>query len=75
MMQKGLLTADEYEYLIDSHHPMGERRQKLSSIILGLPEDCVDKFLYCLQETGDRGYEPHRKLHDKLYEFIHTTVV
>ena len=73
MLQEGLVTSNDYEYLNNSHYSMSERRQKLSNIILGLPEDCVDKFLHCLKETS--YYEPHKQLHAKLYESLHMTEV
>ena len=64
MLQKHLVASNDYECLNDYHQPLSERRQKLCNIILGLPEDCVEKFLLCLQETSD--YEPHKNLYDKL---------
>ena len=71
MVQKSLITLNEYEYLSNPLYIMSDKQQKLSGIILGLPEDCVEKFLHCLLETSD--YEPHKQLYDKLHTFIHTT--
>lgn len=73
MLQKGLVTLDHYQDLSSKYCPMGEKQRRLIGIILRLPEDCVDMFLYCLQKTSN--YEPHKQLYQKLYTHYHTTTV
>ena len=68
MLQEGLVTINDCDYLSTSND-----KQKLINIILGLPEECVDKFLCCLEKTN--YYEPHKLLYDKLYGSLHTTEV
>ena len=70
MVQEGLVTPDQQQYLSNPYHTTGIKQQKLYSIVLELPESCVDKFINCLSETSN--YEPHKQLYDKLYEFRHT---
>ena len=70
MVQKGLVTPDQQQYLSSPYHTTSEKQQKLCCIVLELPESCVDKFINCLSETSN--YEPHKQLHDKLYQFSHT---
>ena len=72
MTELKLITSDQQQDLINPMHTTATKQQKLCSIILGLPEDCVNKFLHCLLETS-YDYEPHKQLYDKLYEFIHPT--
>ena len=67
MVQENLLTLNQAQDLGNLYHTPVTKQQRLCSIITGLPEDCVDRFIHCLHETSD--YEPHRTLHDKLYEF------
>ena len=70
MVQEGLVTPDQQQYLSIPYHTPGMKQQKLCSIVIELPESCVDKFINCLSETSN--YEPHKQLYDKLYEFRHT---
>ena len=67
MVQEGLVTPAQQQFLSSPLHTRDEKQQKLYSIVLELPEDCVDQFINCLSETSQ--YEPHKKLHDELYEF------
>ena len=64
MVQEGLVTPDQQQYLNNQYHTTCEKQQKLYSIVIELPEDCVDKFKKCLLETS--SYDPHKLLHDKL---------
>ena len=72
MTEQKLITSDQQQDLINPMHTTATKQQKLCSIILGLPQDCVNQFLQCLLETS-YDYEPHKQLYDKLYEFIHPT--
>ena len=74
MVQEGLVTPNQFQYLNSSYHTTSEKQQKLCSIVIKLPEDCVDKFVQCLHETSD--FKPHKQLYDKLYESrqLETTV-
>ena len=69
MIQEGLLTPHQQQYLSSVCHTASEKQQKLCSIVLELPESCVDKFINCLSETSD--YEPHKQLYDELHKFRH----
>ena len=71
MVQQGLVTLDQQQYLSNPYHTMSMKQQRLCSIVLGLPEDCVHQFLHCLLETS--YYEPHNQLYVKLYKLIHAT--
>lgn len=71
MIQQGLVSADQQQYLSNPYHTMSMKQQKLCGIILELPESCVDQFMNCLSETSD--YQPHKQLHDKLHAFRHKT--
>lgn len=73
MMQQHLVTSDQQQELINPMHTTATKQQKLCSIILGLPEDCVNQFLYCLLQTSH--YEPHRQLYDKLYTRLNTVAM
>ena len=64
MIQEGLVSVGEQQDLSSVFHSMAVKQQKLCSIILALPEGCVNKFLRCLFET--KHYEPHKLLYDKL---------
>ena len=69
MIQQNLVTYDQQQDLINPClHNMAVKQQTLCAIILGLPEDCVNKFLHCLLETS-YSYEPHKQLYDNLREF------
>ena len=63
MVQRGLVTADQHQDLIDSSH--SNQKQKLCNIILRLHESNVNQFLHCLLETST-GYAPHKQLYDKI---------
>ena len=65
MIEEKLVTLDQQQYLINPLHTPAAKQQKLCSIILGLPDSCVDRFLHCLQKTSC-NYEPHKQLYDKL---------
>ena len=71
MIQEGLVTVVQQQDLINPLHSAAAKQQKLCSIILGLPEGCVKKFLHCLLKTNN--YEPHRQLYDELYKHIQVT--
>ena len=72
MMQQHLVTSDQQQDLINPLHTTAVKQQKLSNIILGLPEDCVNQFLHCLLKTN--YYEPHKQLYDKLYTQLNIVV-
>lgn len=65
MIEQQLVTLDQHQDLINPLHTPAAKQQKLCSIILGLPDSCVNRFLHCLQTTSC-DYEPHRQLYDKL---------
>ena len=71
MMEQGLVTPYQQQDLINPLMPA--RQQKLSGIVVGLPEGCVYKFLQCLLRTD--YYEPHKQLYNTLYVSIRTTEV
>ena len=64
MIREGLVSAGDQQDLSSLLHSMAIKQQRLCSIILALPESCVNKFLHCLFET--KHYEPHKQLYDKL---------
>ena len=64
MVQEGLITPDQQQYLNSPYHTISEKQQKLFSIVIELPEGFVDKFKNCLLQTI--SYGPHKLLHDKL---------
>ena len=66
MIEQKLVTLDQQQDLINPLHTPAAKQQKLCSIILGLPDSCVNQFLHCLQKTSC-NYEPHKQLYDKLY--------
>ena len=74
MVQEGLVTPNQFQYLNSLYNTASKKQQKLYSIVIELPEDCVDKFVQCLHETSD--YKPHKQLYDKLLESrqLETTV-
>ena len=67
MVQESIVSPDQQQYLSSPNHTTCEKQQKLCSIVLELPESCVDKFINCLSETSN--YEPHKQLYDELHEF------
>ena len=71
MLEQKLITSNQHQELTNVMHTTATKQEKLCSIILGLSEDCVNKFLHCLLETSYE-YKPHKELYDKLYEFIHS---
>ena len=52
MIQESLVTLDQQQYLSNPYHTTGMKQQKLYSIVLELPESCVDKFINYLSETS-----------------------
>ena len=66
MVQECLVAPNQLQYFNNPFHTLSDKQQKLCSIIIELPEDCVDKFIQCLYKTS--YYEPHKQLYDKLYE-------
>ena len=64
MMNYGLLTREQQEYLCNPAHTPCAKGRKLCTIILSFNESCVKKFIQCLAETSD--YEPHRELLQKI---------
>ena len=64
IVQEGLVTPYEQQFLSSPHHTASEKQQKLYSIVMGLPEDCVSKLKKCLLETS--SYDPHQLLYSKL---------
>ena len=69
MVKEGLLTPHQWQCLSSVCQTTSEKQQKLCSIVLELPESCVDKFISCLSETS--YYEPHKQLYDELHKFRH----
>ena len=64
MEQEGLVTPDQQQFLSSPYNTTIKEQQELTSIVIELPEDCVNKFIHCLLETIT--YDPHRLLCDKL---------
>ena len=64
MIQYGLLTKAQQEYLSSPANTSFAKGQKLCTIVLSFDESCVEKFLQCLSETSH--YEPHRELLQKI---------
>ena len=72
MVQYGLLTRDQQDYLSNPIYTACAKGQKLCTIILSFNEGCVEKFLQCLTETS--YYEPHRELLQKIRCVIKCTL-
>ena len=66
MIQEDLVTLNQQQYLINPSRTPAEKQQKLCSIVIELPESCVEKFINILSETSN--YKPHKILYKKLYE-------
>ena len=66
MIQQNLITPNQQQDLSNPYHTTVVKQQKMCSIILGLPQSYVNRFLHCLQETS--YYEPHKQLYDKLHK-------
>ena len=64
MVQEGLVTPEQQQFLSSLYHTAWQKQQMLCSIVIVMSEDCVEKFRNCLLQTSD--YEPHKELHDKL---------
>ena len=64
MVKNGLLSSSQHQYLLNPYHTITEKQNKLTCIAVTLSEDCVEKFLQCLEETSD--YEPHETLLKKI---------
>lgn len=64
MVQKGLLTSSQHEYLLNPYHTSDDKQRKLTCIVVTASEDYVERFLECLKETSI--YEPHEVLLKKI---------
>ncbi|XP_065900738.1 uncharacterized protein [Dysidea avara] len=65
MVSRNLLTPEQYRYCYNRHILLPEKQQTLGFIVTTISEDCVEKFLQCLEKTG-RSYQPHSELLAKI---------
>jgi len=65
MVSRKLLTVEQFRYCRSRHVTLSEKQQTLGFIITTISEDCVEKFLQCLEKTG-RSYKPHSELLTKI---------
>lgn len=66
MVKHGLLSSSQHQYLLNPYHTSNDKQNKITCIAVTASEDCVEKFLLCLQETS--YYEPHETLLKKIRE-------
>ena len=64
MVKNGLLSSSQHQDLLNPYHTSNAKKHQLTCIIVTLDEDCVEKFLQCLEETSH--YEPHETLLKKI---------
>ena len=64
MVKNGLLSSSQHQYFLNPYHTTYDKQNKLTCIAVTLNEDCVERFLQCLQETSE--YEPHETLLKKI---------
>ena len=60
MVKNGLLTPSQHQYFLNPYHTFNDKQNKLTCIAVTANEECVEKFLLCLQETS--YYKPHETL-------------
>lgn len=64
MVKNGLLSSSQHQYFLNPYHTTNDKQNKLTCIAVTINEDCVERFLKCLEETSD--YEPHETLLKKI---------
>ena len=65
MVSRKLLTVEQYRYCCNRHISLPDKQQTLGFIITTISEDCVEKFLQCLEKTG-RSCKLHTELLNKI---------
>ena len=60
LIKHGLINRHDNEYFMNPVHTSVEKQCKLTTLVVSLNEDCVDKFVDCLSQTSD--FAPHDTL-------------